>query len=77
MEMIRPALNDHLCDLLDQLVAMRRELSRDLFDGPDLPEPLTNQLQRVGVELDVTIKELKTLIQVPAVLSSRPVFGPF
>ena len=52
---------DQLCSLLDELVAMRWDLSKGLSDG--FPELLTNHLRRVSTELDVTIDTLTTLIR--------------
>jgi hypothetical protein len=50
-----------LCNLMDELVAMRWDLSKGLSDG--FPEILTDHLRRVSTELDVTIDTLTTLIR--------------
>jgi hypothetical protein len=52
---------DQLCNLMDELVAMRWDLSKGLSDG--FPELLTDHLRRVSTELDVTIDTLTTLIR--------------
>jgi hypothetical protein len=52
---------DQLSNLLDELVAMRWDLSKGLSDG--FPEVLADQLRRVSTELDVTIDTLTTLIR--------------
>ena len=72
MEMNRPAVNatgdgefnrGELGSLLDELVAMRWDLSKGLRDKPDLPALLTAHLARVGDELDVTIEAMKALLR--------------
>ncbi len=74
MEMNRPAVNftgygeftrGELCSLLDELVAMRWDLSKGLCDKPDLPALLMEHPARVGDELDVTIDAMKALIGSP------------
>jgi hypothetical protein len=52
---------DQLSNLLDELVAMRWDLSKGLSDV--FPEVLADQLRRVSTELDVTIDTLTTLIR--------------
>ena len=51
---------DQLCNLLDELGAMRWDLSNGLSDG--FPEMLTDHLRWVSTELDATIDTLTTLI---------------
>ncbi len=71
MEMNRPAVNPtgdgefnrgQLCSLLDELVAMRWDLSKGLRDNP-YPALLAAHLRRVGDELDITIEAMKALIR--------------
>ncbi len=73
MEMDRPMVNAtgdgefdraQLCSLLDELVAMRWDLSAGLRDNP-YPAILTAHLRRVGDELDVAIDAMKALIGSP------------
>ena len=52
---------DQLSNLLDELVAMRWDLSKGLSDV--FAEVLADQLRRVSTELDVTIDTLTTLIR--------------
>ena len=53
---------DQLCSLLDELVAMRWDLSKGLRDNP-YPALLAAHLRRVGDELDITIEAMKALIR--------------
>ncbi len=54
-----------LCSLLDELVAMRWDLSDCLRDDSDFPAILAVHLRRVGDELDVTIGAVRALIGPP------------
>ena len=72
MEMNRAAINatgdgefkrNRLCGLLDELMVMHWDLSKNLRDNPDLPATLTARLWQVSAELDVTINTLKTLVR--------------
>jgi hypothetical protein len=53
---------NHLYNLLDTLVAMSWDLNNALHDGADLPETVTDPMQRVDVELRLSITEVKSLI---------------
>jgi len=75
MEMNRPAVDPtgdgefgrgQLFGLLDELVAMRWDLSDRLRDNSDLPAILAVHLRRLGDELNVTIGAVKTFIGPPS-----------
>jgi hypothetical protein len=53
---------NHLYNLLDTLVAMRWDLNNALHDGADLPSIVTDRMQRMDIELQLSITAVKSLI---------------